>query len=104
MSTKTPNEEDLPLPKPEQITIAWLKQHVPLGWWKIFWISLISVFGFVFGLGFIAGNWEPISAWTTKHLEKSVDPNSPKKNVDDSDSQNVQVYPDGIIEKKSSTF
>ena len=89
MPTKTPNKEDLPLPKPEQITIAWLKQHVPVGWWKILLVSLIPVVLFVFSLGVIAGNWEPISAWVTKDLEKSLDTSSPKENVDDSDSENV---------------
>lgn len=72
MPTKIPDKEDLPLPKPEQITIAWLKQHVPLSWWRILWASLIPVFSFVFVLGVVAGNWEPISAWVIKTLDRHV--------------------------------
>lgn len=88
MPTKTPNKEDLPLPKPEQITIAWLKQHVPLSWWRILWVSLIPVFSFLFALGVVAGNWEPISAWVIKSLDRNPQEEK-KERVDNPDSGDV---------------
>ena len=91
MPTKTPNKENLPLPKPEQITIAWLKQHVPLGWWWTLWASLIFLLCSSFSLGFAAGNWEPISAWVKKNFEKCSDVKCSKDNVDNSDSEYVSA-------------
>ena len=50
-------KRDVDLPDPERVTLGWLKQHLPLGWWRMIFVVLF----FTFGVGFAAGSWDPIS-------------------------------------------
>ena len=49
-------ETDVPLPKPNQITLGWLRQHVPLSWWAYIFVIL----GVIFSAGGVLTQWEPI--------------------------------------------
>lgn len=59
------NTDDPKLPQPQQLTIGWLIQHVPLAWWWSFAFLIVSVFG----VGCTVGNSEPLSRWIQHLLE-----------------------------------
>ena len=54
-----PNDNGIPLPDSRKLTIEWLRTHLPLAWWRIIALILFSTFG----IGFAAGNWQPVAMW-----------------------------------------
>jgi hypothetical protein len=48
-----PSADPLPLKLPEKITIAWLRDHVPVGW---LWSTVLGAIA-VFAAGFTTGAW-----------------------------------------------
>ena len=64
VTMKSDHLNDIQLPESRKLTIAWLKQHVPVAWWWAFVVFIITIFGF----GLAVGNWEPISWWMSYHL------------------------------------
>lgn len=54
-----PNDNEIPLPDSRKLTIEWLRTHLPLAWWRIIALILFTTFG----IGFAAGNWQPVVMW-----------------------------------------
>lgn len=93
-SMNTPTEKNSPLPGADQITLAWLRQHVPLVWWKGFFGLLVVVFS----AGFAVASWEPMASWIqTRLASEKTDQISTTPSEAHAQTKEPQVSSDEVV-------